>query len=408
MKTDAVVLGAELDALVAALRLRELGHSVRMLTAGAGSLHYATGGIHALGYTSDVDPEPVLSPLERIETLDDRHPYRLAGANTTARALGWFFETTATMDLNFRCHGDNITAIAPSGFPMPVYAPAEHQATRDATDTKNVTVVRFRGHRDFPAGLVVNALAERGCVARAIDVDGPLQKTDTVTLAKAFDVTSQPESYFDALQSRLPGNTDIVVFPAVLGLHRHRSVTETAENRLGVRCLELPTLPPSVPGMRLHRALETRLHQDHVSIHTGSRFTGACTENGRCEAVVDGMGRAHEGSVFVVATGGVLMGGLQVESSGQVHETAIGLEVFQSQPLDRDTVDQSLDALHRAGVEADSRLRARANGSPQLGNVFVTGRTLAHWNPASEISAEGVSIVTGWLAAQSAHEYLGD
>ena len=46
MKTDAIVLGAELDAWVAALRLRELGHSVKLLTSGAGSLHYASGGVH--------------------------------------------------------------------------------------------------------------------------------------------------------------------------------------------------------------------------------------------------------------------------------------------------------------------------------------------------------------------------
>lgn len=404
MKTDAVVLGAELDALVAALRLRELGHSVRVLNAGAGSLHYAPGGIHVLGYTSDA--EPVRSPLERIEDLDERHPYRLVGAQVTSRALDWFFETTAAMGLDFRCNGSNITAIAPSGCSMPVYGPNDHQATRDTTDTKNVAVVRFRGHRDFPAGLAVSALTERGCVATLIEVDGPLRKTDTVTLAKAFDVMTESESYFADLKSRLPKEAEIVIFPAVLGLHRHRSVIEAAEHCLSLRCLELPTLPPSVPGMRLHRAFEARLQQDHVPIHTGARFNGAYTGNGRCDAVEDSMGRAHEGSVFLVATGGVLMGGLQVESSGQVHETNIGLEVFQTRPLERETVDQSLDALHRAGVETDSQLRARGNGSASLGNVFVTGRTLAHWNPASEISAEGVSIVTGWLAAQSAHDYL--
>jgi anaerobic glycerol-3-phosphate dehydrogenase len=39
-------------------------------------------------------------------------------------------------------------------------------------------------------------------------------------------------------------------------------------------------------------------------------------------------------------------------------------------------------------------------------NLFVTGRTLAHWHPAEEISAEGVSIVTGCMAAEFAHAGL--
>ena len=49
-----------------------------------------------------------------------------------------------------------------------------------------------------------------------------------------------------------------------------------------------------------------------------------------------------------------------------------------------------LDALHRTGVDTDESLRPRSAGTGD--NLFVTGRTLAHWNPATEGSAEGVSI----------------
>ena len=89
MRTDAVVLGAELDALVAALRLLEMGHSVRVLAAGAGSLHFAPGGVHRLRSP----PDDGHRPLDRLRALDARHPYRIVGGEQVRAALDWFFDT---------------------------------------------------------------------------------------------------------------------------------------------------------------------------------------------------------------------------------------------------------------------------------------------------------------------------
>ena len=405
MTTDAVVLGAELDAWVAALRLHELGHSVDILTNGVGSLHYACGGVRLLGYAGESDTEPVGSPLPVLDQLEEGHPYRLAGAETTERALSWFFETADALGLGFRHNGINLRAFAAAGPPLPVYAPARFQATRDLID-KPVTLVRFTGHRDFPAALMAMSLTQAGCDVEVIEVDGPGKATESVMLARALDEPAQSESFFASLKSRLPGVGGVVAFPAVLGLKRHRLVVDHAEQYLGARCLELATLPPSVPGMRVRYGLETALQRAQVPVRTEVGFAGGRRTNGRCEAVMDSLGRVHEGAAFVVATGGVLMGGLQVETSGEIREVTMDLPVLQSSPLNRETIPQSLDALHRAGIVVDSTLRPCHAASRPIENVFVAGRSLADWNPAAELSAEGVSIVTGWLAAEGAHEFL--
>ena len=196
----------------------------------------------------------------------------------------------------------------------------------------------------------------------------------------------------------------MVVLPAVLGLRCSDKVARSAESIFGVPCLEVPTLPPSVWGLRLHRALTARLNARGALVHLGARGRGLGGEHRQWAGVEDEAGRAFEASAFVVATGGVLMGGLEIDTRGRVHETAFGLEVVQTWPLEAANPAGTLDALHRTGVDTDESLRPRSAGNGD--NLFVTGRTLAHWNPAAEGSAEGVSIVTGWTAAGAIHEYL--
>src|SRR5690606_25600905 len=131
-------------------------------------------------------------------------------------------------------------------------------------------------------------------------------------------------------------------------------------------------------------------------IRKGARVPAVRRDGARIRSVTDGNGREVEAQAYILATGGVLMGGLAVDADGHLSETTLGLDVVQTAPLRADSAESALAALHVAGVETDERFRPRAAPGQAGGNVFVTGRTLAHWHPAREISAEGVSIVTGW------------
>ncbi len=406
MNTDILIFGAELDALIAALRLSQRGHGVRVLAAGAGSLHYAPGGIHMLGYLSEGDGEAVSSPMAGISALDVRHPYRLLGAERIESALDWFFAAAGKAGLKFRVNGANVTALTPAGLGLPVYAPTEKQATMEDLRGRKVAVVRFRGHRDLPAGIVVSGLSRQGIETTLVTVDPPGPSPESIDMARAFDGQADFGKYFAGIKACFPEGTECALFPAVLGLDSHNRVAGEAEAALGMPCLEVPTLPPSVPGIRLYRALTRELERNGVLLHLGVEAGEIIAGDGKCTAVRDDMGRVYEASAFIVATGGVLMGGLDVDSFGKVRETTFALEVFQGAPLDAQTVDRSLAALHQSGVECDASLRPVAGGKRVHDNLFVTGRTLGHWNPSLEASSEGVSIATGWAAAEEARIYL--
>ena len=417
MKSDVVIVGAELDGLVAAVRLLELGRSVRILSAGRGALHHAPGGIRVLGYAPCADGldaeggilssgDILSAPGEGISDLHARHPYRIAGETTIRDALEWFFRTTDGLGAGFHRNGRNVRTLTPAGLGAPTYGPTPSQAILDAVRERRVAVVRFRSHRDFPADLTANGLRRRGSNVTVVEAPPPGSGCESIDLARGFDRHPDPRGYFRDLAPRIPDSADPVLFPAVLGLSDHARIRRTAEEALGRSCLEVPTLPPSVPGMRLQRTLDRVIAGLGAPVHTGARVTGRKVDGAPPTEVVDGAGRVCRASAFIVATGGVAMGGLDVDSRGVVRETTFGLPVRQTEPLEAGTAGESLDALHRTGVETDGALRPSGPRSRLWENVRVTGHTLAHWNPALEASAEGVAIVTGWLAARSVHAYL--
>ena len=411
MRSDVIIVGNELDALVAALRLLELGHSVRVLSAGRGSLHYAPGGIHVLGYAPradgfDANGGVLSSPRQGMSDLHAGHPYNVVGEMVIQDALEWFFSTTDRLNAGFNRNGRNVLTLTPAGLGVPTYGPTPSQALVTAVEDRGVAVVRFRSHRDFPAELTANGLRRLGCNVTVIEAPPPGNGAESVDLARSFDRHPDLDSYFRDIESRMPELTELILFPAVLGLSEHARVRRSAERALGRLCHEVPTLPPSIPGMRLQRTMDRIIARHGAPIHIGTRVTGTRVDDLHPTDVVDTAGRVYTASAFIVATGGVAMGGLDVDSRGKVRETTFNLPVWQTAPLNTETAGASLDALHRTGVETDRALRPLISESRSFENIYVTGHTLAHWNSAQEASAEGVAIVTGWLAAQSAHAYL--
>ena len=407
MSAPVVVIGAELDGLLAALRLRELGHPAMLVARSAGSLHYAAGGVHVLGsVVNGSGRHPVATPMTDMAQLDARHPYALAGAERTRSAIDW-----AAGSMLARCgipanapQGRNATAITPAGLKQPVFMPTENQATFEKIEGRRVAVVRFEGHRDLPAGLLLAALRDVGIDVQPVTVPSPSTNCDNLGIARGFDRQVDPASWFASMAAQMPAGIEVALFPAVLGLERHAEIVAAASAALGATVLEVPTLPPSVPGMRWARRLDSDLTDSGCVFRRGARIVAADRDGDRIRAVIDENGRRIETAAVILATGGVLMGGLDVEADGSIRETALGLEVKQANPLTAGSPTGMLAALHGAGIETDSSLRPSRNGAASLRNLFVTGRSLAHWHPAEEISAEGVSIVTGWLAAESAHE----
>ncbi len=63
--------------------------------------------------------------------------------------------------------------------------------------------------------------------------------------------------------------------PAILGMDAHAEAMTDLQDICGVPVFEIPTLPPSVPGIRLFTALRDKLLSMGVRVETGMEIIGA-------------------------------------------------------------------------------------------------------------------------------------
>jgi glycerol-3-phosphate dehydrogenase subunit B len=239
--------------------------------------------------------------------------------------------------------------------------------------------------------------------ARAVELDlVPEGRADVNSLgfARAFDDGAFRAEVAAQVVARL-GAGERVAFPAVLGIAEPPSAWRELQDRLAHPVFEVPTLPPSVPGMRVFARLRDRLRRSGGRVILNAVVTGAERTGSRVAGVRARVGLregSHEADWVVLATGGFSAGGIALDSRWRARETALGLPVSGVPGAGEERFRAGYFEDHpiaRAGVAVDGELRPEG-----LENVLVAGATLAGAQPWREKSGDGISLATGHRAAE--------
>lgn len=406
---DAVVIGTGMAGLVAALRLAEGGRRVRVLAKGVGSTHLSGSTIDVLGY----EPARVRSPAASLPAFlaaHPDHPYARVGPAVVAEALEWLKGRLG----NPRYVGDlgrNFLLPTAVGVPKPSAVVPQTMAAGDVTAGRSFAVVGLPALKDFYAELVAGnlRLAGDGIEARAVPaalrLDGRVDM-GPLAYARRFDDPAFRGELAACLRGRL-GADEVVGLPAVLGLAGAERAWEELEARIERPVFEIPTLPPSVPGLRVFEALSGALRRAGGRLVVGAPVVGVETDGSRVAGVYTEAAngrRLHPASHVVLATGGWAAGGLELDSRWTVRETVLGLPVTGLPEGGPRFLPGYLDhqPLATAGVAVDGSLRpVDGAGEVVFANVRVAGATLAGAEPWKEKSGDGISVATGYAAAAS-------
>ncbi len=403
---DAVVIGAGTAGLVAGTRLAQSGARVCVLAKGIGSTHLAPATIDVLGYAPERVTKKLGKSLEQLISARPDHPYALVGSETVAEAIGWFAQTVTGGPLPGYAYTGGLerNLLLPSalGALRPSALVPETMAAGDSSQLGRVCVVGTPQLRDFHSSLCAANLTAVGIEARAVNLELKIDRADAnaLGLARLFD-DSRWRSQFAAELSLALRAEEHVGLPAMLGLRDPHGVLVDLEQRLGRRVFEIPTLPPSVPGMRLYEVLRTALRAAGGRLVLGAEVV-ACERDGDRLASVStraaGRDLRYAAPWFVLATGGVASGAIELDSHWVTHERVLGLPL-RGVPGDGEPrfVSDYLaeQPLARVGVAVDGELRAQGTE-----NVVVAGAALPGAVPWREHSGEGIALASGYRAAQ--------
>ena len=404
---DVVVIGAGTAGLTAGARLAEAGARVCVLAKGVGSTHLAPGTIDVLGYA----PQRVGSPsaaLRELAAARPDHPYALLGPDTVEHALVWFQSSVTAGPLpGYRYVGDfDHNHLLPSaiGSLRPSTLVPETMSAGDAAAGDRVCVVGSRALRDFHAALCAANLRRAGVDARAVDIEIEVDRADvsTLGLARWFDDPAWRAGFAARLAIKLQAD-ERVGLPAMIGARDPHGAWSDLQQRLGRRVFEIPTLPPSVPGMRLFEILRSALRRAGGRLVIGAEVVDSERSGSRVTAVVartSGHDTRYAAPSFVLAAGGFASGAIELDSSWATRERVFGLplrgvpaageprfvgEYLAEQPMSRVGVAVAPD-LHAEGVE----------------NVLVAGAALPGAVPWREASGEGIALASGFHVAELA------
>ncbi|MDN6652055.1 MAG: glycerol-3-phosphate dehydrogenase subunit GlpB, partial [Enterobacterales bacterium] len=256
--------------------------------------------------------------------------------------------------------------------------------------------------------LVANSLAEQGIETKIAELTLPAldrlrnnpSEFRAVNIARVLDLPDNQQLLIDEL-NRLAQQVNAIIMPACVGMEQADAL-EHLRSRVRVPLLLLPTLPPSVLGMRLHHLLRRRFQALGGVIMPGDAVLRADLEEGQEARIYT---RNHtdiplRAKNVVLASGSFFSNGLKADFNG-VTEPVFGLDVISENERANWSTENmfSPQPYLQFGVSTDEQLRPTVGGKV-VSNLRVIGAVLGGYDPIQQGCGAGVSMLTALHAAE--------
>lgn len=425
MNFDTIVIGGGLAGYSAALRSLELGHKTAVISHGQSALHFSSGSIDVLAKLPNGSPvDKPQQGLKALAQMAPSHPYSKLGEEKIWPALTWYQELMAALaiPLTHQDDGSNHLRITPLGTLKSTWLsqPFVHQipVSLDCHELSKVTFVGIDGFRDFHPELAADnfrrhaAFSHLSVSSASVKVAGFDQlkrnpcELRSIDIARLLRNDEALKAFADQLLS-IASPSDLVVMPAIMGngdgliwLNKLRTLT-------GLRLHEVPTMPPSLLGIRIEEAMSREFVRRGGTYLRGDQVVRGEFSHTEQQAQLDKVytrnlqDHALTAQRFILATGSFFSQGLQAGHQ-QIQEPIFGLDLAPYQQREswhqKDFFTANSHPFLEMGVVTNHKLNPSID-KRSVRNLFCAGAILAHYNPITEGSGGGVAISTGFFAA---------
>jgi len=391
---EVVIIGGGMSGMMAAVALADMGKKVAVVSRGDPVCCLSTGCIDVLATGTD--------PLKGIGSLPENHPYRLVGESAVISSLELFRAVMAQE--GGRYIGDahaNRNIVTPLGTHKATCLVPETMEWAGFHSGEYIHLISFSKMKDFYPNYIISNYRNAGCSVFDAGI------STTTGIAKRFESRRFLDEFIAWLQG-LDIPEGRIALPAVLGMHFAVDVCNEISVALGRKVFEIPTLPPSMPGLRLFGALKNALLKRGVNLYWGREIYSVEKAADMVEAVtLAGAGRSTrvQGNAFILATGSFVSGGLYA-SMDAVRETVFDLPVYlpgKRESWFNDDFFAPGHAIEQSGICVDQSFRPVDS---EIDNLFVCGSIVAFSEVMKYGCGHGLAIATGVAAANACGESL--
>lgn len=421
MHCKLAVIGAGLAGISAAIFASN--RSIDTLQFGTSSeIGFSSGCLDLFAIDPFGENRPYADPFKGISALlaqVPNHPYAGITRAEISRGFKEFKQFMSGAGIDYHCeNGVNQQIITPAGTLKSTYCVPMSmvKGARAVAQKQRILIADIKGLKGFGARQIAEHLKPHLPGIQSVTLTFPGKETASDLLCERLGWDLEKPEILDRFAEQLgihAQKVDAVGLPAILGVYRFEAVRQHLEKRLGKHLFEIPTLAPSVTGMRLKEAFinhvpKTGIRHFPVSVNridmNGSGgFSFDVTQGFRHIAV--------ETEYLLLATGRFLGRGLGVED-GLIKERLMGLPVTQPKNRSgwyrRDFFDPRGHGVNRAGIETDDRFRPLdQSGRVFHPRLFAAGSLLAHQDWKREKSGAGISIASAMKAVSAIAEKEG-
>ncbi len=392
---DVVITGGGISGLMAGIELAGSGASVAVISRGDPAICLSTGCIDLLALGND--------PLSGIKNLPPEHPYNLVPRALIEESFEKFGDIMFDAGLPYigDVHKNRkiLTAIGNSKITCLVPRTME---TVPQKENSYIHVIGFKGLKDFYPSYITSRRPNTGFSIYDAGVES------TMSISARFDDIAFVEEFIKWLESiEIPDGR--IALPAVLGLAEPLKVIELITASTERLVFEIPTIPPSIPGIRLFKTLKKAFQSRGGEIFWGLPVASVEKQGKLIEAVtIETPARPTRlnAKAFILASGSFVSGGLYADMKDNVQETVFDLPVFVPGTRDAWFSNDFFmpgHAIEKAGIMADGSFRPV---DVPYENLFVCGSILAHSEIMKNGCGHGLGLTTGLAAAKSCARYL--
>ena len=286
----------------------------------------------------------------------------------------------------------------------------------DLAKSDPILITGFKGFPDFYPQLIADNLRALGIPSNGIALDLPVLKRHRYITSRILaNLFEDPEfrvqiaTTIKATLKSISPDPERIGFPAVLGLTNSVQVLHDLEDQLGLPVFEIPTLPPSIPGIRLNTMLIAAIEGAGGHVFDGIQAVSADAEKSRLKVVWSEAAarlKPNRATNYVLATGGILGGGLQAGYDGQVVEMICAVPIQSPENrlewLHEQFLSPEPHPVFQTGVNVDHNLQPiSTDGQIIYKNLYAIGTGLSGGDYLRERSFNGIALVTGYVAGRN-------